>query len=63
MSCTVCKKALLHLRGLHVDGIDEQFAELLTQTVTLYWMAQMFKDHAATGVDDYVRILQLSNSG
>jgi len=28
MSCTVCKKALVHMQGLHVDGVDEQFGEI-----------------------------------
>lgn len=60
---TVCEQALAHLLGMWDDRTDRRLAELMSQTVTLHWLAQMFKDHCVTGIDDYVRVLQQSSSG
>jgi len=44
------------------DQSDGRLSELLSETVTLHWLAQVLKDHAVTGVDDYVRLLQQRSS-
>jgi len=62
MNVAVCEQALTHLLGDGTDR-DRRLTELLSQTVTLHWLAQLFKDHAVAGIDDYVRVLQLSGSG
>jgi len=65
MSCVdaVCEQALAHLLGPQSDDQSEgRLGELLSRTVTLYWLAQVLNDHAVTGVDDYIRLLQQRNS-
>ena len=42
---------------------DRTEPELLSQIMTVHWLAQMFKDHGAASIDDYVNALQLSSSG
>jgi len=60
---TVCDRALAHLLGdMRRDITDRRFTELLSQTVTLHWLTQVFKDHRVAGIDDYVTVLQLSDS-
>jgi len=56
----VCQQVLTHLLG---DRTDRRFTELLSQTVTLHWLAQTFNDFGVSSIDDYVRIVELSNSG
>jgi len=54
---------LTHLLDLPGDGSDKRFTELLSQTVTLHWLAQTLKDRAVASIDDYVRTLQQSSNG
>jgi len=44
------------------DRADSQLTRLLSQTVTLHWLAQTLKDHATVSVDDYLRLLLQQSS-
>jgi len=65
VSCaTVCERASAHLLGSRGDvTTDGRLGELLSQTVTVHWLAQVFNDHAVAGIDEYVRLLQQNVGG
>jgi len=64
MWCAVCDRVSAHLLvSPSDDRTDRRLNELLSQTVTLHWLAQVFTDHSVTGVDDYLRLLQRNGAG
>jgi len=48
---------------MQADSMDWQIAELLTKTVTLHWLVQIFIDHRVVSIDDYIRGLLQSITG